>query len=367
VATAVAASATPADAAGADCSVTGRASSQQAYGSALQLAQAQPPRWSDALVFLREAVRACPAHVEAVGLLAQALYHTLEFQECNALCARLVADHHGGELSGVDPAVLRVWGLASARQSDWGTARMALAACLAQAPADTAVLRPLAQVTLAAGDDRAAAPLLRTLHDLGDPDGRTARELGDLYRRLGQHEAAAAWYDTAATKGATAAGWFELGVAHLERGEFDAATQTLRRYVGSAPESAPGWRNLGIAERGRGNPAGAIEAFTRSLELDPLQHAIAVDLARLLLEGEQFGPAEALARRAIAGWDAADTQLPGMYCVLGKVLEKRDQAYEQAIAWFEKAVQDSTWGAFAARELERQRALLERRAAPGGQ
>lgn len=338
----------------AECTVTGRATAQQAYGSALQLTRAQPPRWSDALLFLREAVAACPTHREAAELLAQALFHTLQFEQCAALAAQLVAERHGGDVATVDLELLRAWGLASARSGDWGTARVALAEVLRRAPADSAARRELdaarphlGQAAAAAGADTAAGP-----DESVAPDAPVAPDTAPVLESAAAPD--------------TATGLFQTGVQQLREGRFDVAAHTFQRHVAQAPASAAGWHNLGISHSRRGDRAGAVAAFERAFELDPGQRALGVELARLHLEGGHYTRAEALARRAIAEWEAGDRQLPGMYCVLGKLLEKRDRAYAEAIPWFEKAVHDSTWGAFAARELSRQRALLERRAAQGG-
>ncbi len=77
---------------------------------------------------------------------------------------------------------------------------------------------------------------------------------------------------------------FRLALDHIRAERFDRAVPLLKVFVRSNPDNADGWSLLGFSLRKTGATDGALEGYTRALELDP-QHLRATEyLGELYLQ-----------------------------------------------------------------------------------
>mgnify|MGYP002784661354 CR=1 FL=1 len=81
----------------------------------------------------------------------------------------------------------------------------------------------------------------------------------------------------------------QLGLCHLELGNFSRAGSALTRATRLEPSDKASWNNLGIARRAKGDLYGAQISFKRALEIDPDFERAANNLKMLLSDAETFG------------------------------------------------------------------------------
>jgi tetratricopeptide (TPR) repeat protein len=204
---------------------------------------------------------------------------------------------------------------------------------------------------------RAAIDHLEILYGMteGDEQNEYAKKIGKAYDQLGDKEESNQWYQTAGG----GSGLFAVGVNQMHRKEWTQAAETFAKYVDDKPTSVAGWKNLGQCRSAAKQYPEAIAAFEKALELDPGRHDVATALGFAYSESGQWADAGRIASVAVRDWPASDEQIGAMYYLMGKVYEKRDSDFEQAINMFEKARGDSYWGDQAVREIARQRQLIE--------
>lgn len=89
-----------------------------------------------------------------------------------------------------------------------------------------------------------------------------------------------------------------IGIGHLNSGDYAAAYLYLRRAVYLAPEQAYLWGNLGVLFRREGHINEAETAFSYALQLNPEETPAMNNLARLFREGGRKREAKALEKVA---------------------------------------------------------------------
>lgn len=108
-------------------------------------------------------------------------------------------------------------------------------------------------------------------------------------------------------------GWHQLAEWHLERQAFAEAEQAVEHLERLKPHDAAVQRHLGFIRLKRGNPAGARQAFSAALRLDPEDRPAAESLFDLALEaGDLPAAAEVLG--------GMQTHLPGARTLAHEVL-----------------------------------------------
>ena len=347
------------------CSPTDQAAADQRYNTAYQLISAQ--QWAEAIPELEAAMELCPENWQALELLAQSRLQAQQNAQSARDYQRLIDGQHGGTLENADPErILKPYGFALLRSKNWDQAIMVYNAMLTVDPHSEEAHERLVYIYTNTNDFAHAAVYLEQLYNIVDDEtkrGDIATRLGNAYTKLGQPEKAKTWLKAGSGGGG---GMFQIGVDHMKNKEYTQAVSAFRDYLETNPGSMAAWKNLGQCyERMGREPGGtkykrdAISAYEKVIAAEPQRHDVLSSLGFLYLDVEEFGKAASIAENALSSWPDSDEKKGGMYYLMGKVLEKRDANYEQAIQMFELALGDSYWGTHAREEIDRQAKLIE--------
>jgi tetratricopeptide (TPR) repeat protein len=168
----------------------------------------------------------------------------------------------------------------------------------------------LASVFIAAGQPQRATALLEAAARQGVTNSELQGRLGAAYLAAGDARRAAAALEPIARPDVP--GGLEamntLAIAMSESGRYDRARSLLTDVLAHAPRSATTWSNVGLLELRAGRPADAARAFTQAVDADP----------RLAQAWEGLGAARARSdpAGAIDAWKKAVELEPRNYDVL---------------------------------------------------
>jgi tetratricopeptide (TPR) repeat protein len=340
----------------AQCSPSSLSTAQQSYDTASQFGQAN--QWAEAIPSLEEAIKACPEHWDSVGLMAYAKMRTQSYVEAQDWYFKLVQGQYDGVLAKVDNNVLQAFGFVLLKNRNWPDAERVYEAVLGQDPANKEAHERLVYSYSNSDDLPNAIEHLEALYALttGDEQKEKASRIGTAYQKLGDNETAKQWFEMS---GGATSGMFAIAVEHMSKKEWPQAADAFQKYLQGKADSAPAWKNLGVCYDKMGKKSDAMAAYTKVLELDPARYDVAVSLGFVYSDLERWADAARLAEPAVRNWDEENPHKDAMYFLMGKILEKRDSNYEQAIGMFEKAKDDPHWGDLATREIVRQRQLIE--------
>lgn len=340
----------------AECSASARDAAEQSYSTAYQFVQAD--QWADAIPSLETAVSACPEHWPSVELMAQAKMRTSQWADAVDYYERLVKGQYGSILASAGQRVLEPFGYVLLKNRGFNRAEQVYEAILRIDPNNIKAHERLVYAYDQTGSLRNAIDHLQILYGLtsGEDKAKYAKRIGNAYNKLGDSQTAKQWFETA---GGGASGLFTIGVEHMNDKEWAEAERAFEKFLEGRPESVAAMKNLGQCLTAQREHTRAIEVYEKALEVDPSRHDIAASLGFAYSELGRWGDAGRLASRALENWEASDPHLGSMQFLMGKVYEKRDGNYEQAIAMFEKARDDSYWGDQAIKEIDRQRQLIE--------
>jgi len=340
-----------------ECSPTDLATAEQSYSTAYQLVTAG--QWSDAIPSLEMAVGACGTHWQSVELLSQAYWRSDRFDDAAASYQDLIQGQYGGQVAAAELRVLEPYGYVLLRAGKYPEAQEVLETVLSMDPANYRAHELLVhRFERSQMHEKAVEHLLR-MEQLQSDDAqkqKLAKRIADTYKSLGESDKAAQWY---AQTGGASTGLFKIGVDHMKASNWQQAIDAFTSYLEGKPDSAPALKNRGQCYQKLNQNAQARADYERVLELDASRHDVASSLGFLYLDAEMYNKAGALARNAIDTWDSGDGKLGGMYYLMGKVLEKRDEKYEEAITYFQRATSDAYWGEPAKKEIVRQNQLIE--------
>lgn len=339
-----------------ECSATAKASAEQAYSTAYQFVANK--QWADAIPSLEEALASCPTHWPSVELMAGAVMRQKKYAEAAKYYGQLVEGQYGGRMAAVEMRVLKPYGFVLLQSEQWEKADEVYHTILLHDPYNYDAHDKLRYRYEKAGDTASAIEHLLKMYEFAEESDKetVARLLGDAYKKLGDNDSAAEWY---AEGGGATSGMFKIGVDHMRAKEWDKAVEAFETYLEGKPDSVPALKNLGQCYQALKQSERAIEAFERALEVEPKRYDVASALGFLYDETRQWGKAGVIARDAVDNWPREEDKLGGMYYLMGRVLEKRDQNYEGAIAMFEKALNDPYWGKFAREEIKRQQQFIQ--------
>lgn len=148
-------------------------------------------------------------------------------------------------------------------------ARALLLRVLAADPEDVSALATLAVARLLLGDRAEAVARARQAAALAPDDEGAPLFLADVLRRAARRdEACRVLEDLVARFPASHRGLAGLGRCHEERGEFEAAGESLRRSVAVYPDDPDVWVLLGTVLEATGADAEAEAAYRRAVQLD---------------------------------------------------------------------------------------------------
>lgn len=340
----------------AECSPSELSTAQQNYQTAYQFVQAN--QWAEAIPSLEKSLEACPDHWPSVELMAGAKMRVREFTEAGDLYARLIEDNYGGVLASVESRILGPYGFVLLRNRNWSEAERVYEALLTHDPANEDAHEKLVYAYSNSGDLRQAIEHLEALYAMktGEEQNEVANRIGKAYETLGDVSLAREWFSVG---GGGSRGLFKIAIDHFNAKEWSEAAEAFEQFLEGKPESHAAWKNLGQTYQQMGKLQDAVAAYQKALEIKPDRHDVTSRLGFLYSDMSQWSKAGALAENALANWSDDVSEKDSMYFLMGKVLEKRDEAYERAIEMFEQAKDDPYWGELAVQEIDRQQQLIE--------
>jgi tetratricopeptide (TPR) repeat protein len=348
----------------AQCSPSELNTAQQSYSTAYQFVQAN--QWAEAIPSLEKAVEACPEHWESVELIAQAKMRTNSFTEAGDWYAKLIEGKYDGVLARVENRILAPYGFVLLKNRDWREAEKVYETVLTHDPANKDAHERLVYAYSNSDDLRNAIEHLEALYamETGPKQQEIANRIGKAFETLGESVSAKQWYELG---GGGSTGMFKIALDHFNQQEWQEAADAFRKFLDKRPESAAAWKNLGQSLQQLGKLQEAVDAYRKALELQPDRHDVASSLGFLYSDLNQWNKAAELAENALANWSDEVPEKDSMYFLMGKILEKRDANYREAIRMFEEAKDDPYWGELAVKEIDRQQQLIEIQQMQGGQ
>jgi len=141
----------------------------------------------------------------------------------------------------------------------------------------------LGSAYLAAGDLKRAQAALEPVSDPSLAGGLEAlNSLGVVLTQTGQHERARRAFASVLERSPHAATtWNNLGLLELSDRHADQAARAFEQAVAADPRFAQAWEGLG-ASRVATDPAGAVEAWRRALDLEPRNYDLLFNVAAVL-------------------------------------------------------------------------------------
>ncbi len=344
----------------AECSPSEMAAARQSYDTAY--AFVQQGKWNTAIKSLEKAQEECPEHWQSKELLAQAYLRTKDYEKSVAEYKALIQGRYHGSVDSTETRVLSGYGFALLKMKNAKDAEAVYLAITKKDPEKEDPLKRLVYVYEATKRYDKAIEYEQKLYEMNPDEHEYTKKIGDLYLKKGDNAKAQEWYSKAAAEGIATRGSYELGVDHMKAGRFAQAAKAFEDYVAGKPKSAAGFQNLGYCYTKLGKNQEAIEAYQTALSIEGDRHSVASSLGFLYLDNKQIDEAEKLARKAIDTWPQDDPKKPGMYYLMGQILEKRGE-YQSAIDTFSKVLDDPQWGDRAEAQVERQRQLIARQKA----
>ena len=303
------------------------------YGSALLGAE----KLDEAQQAFARMLKEFPDHVQAADamrLRASALHRLKRYkesvQQADEFLARYAKDAAAGEV-----AFLRAEGLLLG-----GTADQALAA-----------YRAILQAN-AAGDQGNAARL----------------RMGEILYGQKKWNEVENTLQTLATQSGNAAFAkipFMLGIAQFEQGKWDAAIESLQRFISQQPKAATAdsaLLTLGLAHARKGNRDGAIGALQKlasEFAGSPHRRAALLELGRLSYEAKQFSTARQALEELVKSGDAGKEKVPAKYYLAWVALSENKS--DEAARHFGAAADESPRHELAADSRLQQALLLLRK------
>jgi arylsulfatase A-like enzyme/Flp pilus assembly protein TadD len=237
----------------------------------------------------------------------------------------------------------------------YGEAASLLQGVVAERPDFIAAYLNLASVFIAAGDPRRAVALLEDAAKRGVTSPELQGRLGAAYLASGDARRAGATLAPIARPDVP--GGLEamntLGIAFTQQGGYDRARRLFSEVLARAPRSATTWSNLGLLELADHRPADAARAFDQAVAADPRLAQAWEGLGAARMREDPAG--------AIGAWKRAVELEPRNYDVLFNLavtLREQDRAAE-ARPFLERFVREAPPSQYA-RDIATVRAWLAR-------
>jgi tetratricopeptide (TPR) repeat protein len=287
------------------------------YGAALGMLG----RGDEAIKALLKAVQYQPEHPEAWLVLADHLTATGDTEKADVAYARHV------KCSTLDP-VLRS-AAAAMLKNDIASAERILKKHLMQKPTDVSAIRMLAEVAIRAGRDAEAENLLLRCLELAPSFAAARYTYALLLQRTDNSPKALVEIEQCLAVDPERPSFRNLFAVILGRvGEFDRASEIYARLLDEYPENARVWLSYGHVLKTAGRQEESIQAYRKSIELDPQLGEAYWSIANLkTFHFEQADLAEM--ERQVADTDLSDKNRWHFQFALGKAYEDA-QDYEQS-------------------------------------
>ncbi|MCY2929971.1 MAG: tetratricopeptide repeat protein [Planctomycetota bacterium] len=219
----------------------------------------------------RAALKLQPAHVKALGVLAQALAADKKYDE--ALEAAHALEKADAD-SLIAPRVVAVCALRTRQPAD---AVHALELLKLRTPMDPFSYTELAKIYIQLGEPAKALPNLIELHRRSLHSGVYARQVANISRSLGQDDQALEFYRQITYIDPYEVSAYEgMASIHRDAGRFDQAVVALQAVCLLQPNSADAWTKMammryqaGRTRKDKAELARANEAADKALKIDP--------------------------------------------------------------------------------------------------
>jgi tetratricopeptide (TPR) repeat protein len=284
----------------------------------LARAYARIGRGDEAIAALRQTVKLQPDHPEAWRLLADHLAATGDAEGADAAYLRHV------KASTRNPALLEAAG--AMVRKDLPRAEALLKAHLMRAPTDVPAIRMLAEVAARYGRDEDARKLLERCLELAPNFLPALYAYALLLHRDNESARALPVIERLLEAEPRHPGYRNFHAVLLSRlGEFDRASRIYAELLREYPAQAKVWLSYGHTLKTEGNLGAGVEAYRRSITLEPAFGEAYWSLANL--KTFRFEPAEIAAMEAkVADSTVKDVDRLHLEFALGK-------AYEDAGDW----------------------------------
>ncbi len=195
-------------------------------------------------------------------------------------------------------------------------------------------VRLLADALLVGGAGTEALALLRQAQQQDPGDFWSNHTLAlHLYHAQQAEEAIRYWTAAAALRPESPGVYVNLGVALIDRGDYDAAVVACQRAVDLKPDYAAAHSNLAHALRCKGRPAEAVAHLHTAIGLRPADAAFRCNLGFALYDEGKFKEAAASHRQAIE----LRSRLPEAHFGLARALHELDQ-WDEAEREYRRAI-----------------------------
>jgi tetratricopeptide (TPR) repeat protein len=157
---------------------------------------------------------------------------------------------------------------------------------------------------------------------------------------------------------------YDLIEKQMREGKLQEATTSLNKLLAEDPEHAPGWLSLARCHSGLNDPAGAVAAYEKYIQLKPEDEIGTGELILAYAESGKCHEGVSLATRAQTKFQPkGKSYLAGIYYSWGKALECAAR-YGEAKSKFLACVDcgDSKWRPYSRQEVQRMDQLIQREA-----
>jgi predicted Zn-dependent protease len=287
------------------------------YGASLGLVG----RGDEAIKALLKAVQFQPEHPEAWRMLGDHLTVTGDTEAADVAYARHV------KCSTLDPSLQRA--AAAMIKNDVASAERLLKTHLMQKPTDVAAIRMLAEVAIRASHDLEAEHLLLRCLELSPSFTAARYTYAILLQRCDRSPTALVEIEKCLAVDPERPNYRNLFAVILSRiGEFDRASEVYARLLAEYPENARVWLSHGHVLKTAGRQDDSIQAYRKSIELDPQLGEAYWSIANL--KTFQFEPEDLAAmERQVADPGLSDKNRWHFQFALGKAYEDA-QDYERS-------------------------------------
>lgn len=186
----------------------------------------------------------------------------------------------------------------------------------------------LGTLRLRLGELEDAARHLEVAHEHRPADVRIATNLANALVASGSHERA---FEVATRELAFADPTLQLarirGYVADQLLDFPAAVEALEHVVATAPNDWESWNNLGNARRGIEDFEGSLEAFKRSVEINPLAAPSRLNHAKMLRDTGRYEEAEPAFRNMAEDFPEDTNPLRELY-VMFKNMRRDEEALD---------------------------------------
>jgi len=280
-------------------------------------------RGDEAVRALRKTVELKPRHPRAWRVLADHLLATGDSQGGDAAYMRHV------QCSAQDPALQQ--SAAAMLANDIPTADRLLKAHLQQAPTDVPAIRMLAEVAVRLGRNEDARKLLERCLELAPGFSAARYNYAVLLHRQNDSAGALVQVEHLLKSDPRSPSHRNLHAVILSRiGEYERSSRVYAQLLAEYPDNSKVWLSYGHVLKTEGRQADCIDAYRRSIALDPAFGEAYWSLANL--KTFRFTEADLAAMRAqLARADLSDENRLHFEFALGKACEDTDehaQAFE---------------------------------------